>query len=134
MPTTVGRLAGTRVLVVEDEPDGRELLEAVLASAGAEVATAASAAEGLDVLGRFRPHVLVSDIGMPDEDGYAFIQRVKALPGSAGAIPSIALTAFTRAQDKTKALAMGFTTHIGKPVNPDDLVAAVANLAALVAK
>jgi PAS domain S-box-containing protein len=126
------RLSGTRVLVVEDERDGRELLEAVLTSAGAEVATAASAAEGLDLLQRFRPHVLVSDIGMPEEDGYSLIQRVKALPGSAASIPSIALTAFTRAQDKTKALAMGFTTHVSKPVNPDDLVITVANLAMLV--
>jgi PAS domain S-box-containing protein len=128
------RLSGTRVLVVEDEADGRELLEAVLTSAGAEVATAANAAQGLDLLQRFRPHVLVSDIGMPEEDGYSLIQRVKALPGSAASIPSIALTAFTRAQDKTKALAMGFTTHVSKPVNPDDLVITVANLAMLVPK
>jgi CheY-like chemotaxis protein len=132
--TPVARLAGTRVLVVEDESDGRELLEAVLSSAGADVRTAASATEGLDLLQRFRPHVLVSDIGMPEEDGYSFIVRVKALPGSVGAIPSIALTAFTRTQDKAKALAMGFTTHVGKPVNPDELVATVANLAALMPK
>jgi PAS domain S-box-containing protein len=126
------RLSGTRVLVVDDERDARELLETVLTSAGAQVESASSAAEGLSVLERFRPHVLVSDIGMPEEDGYSLIQRVKALPGSIGAIPSIALTAYTRAQDKTRALALGFTTHIGKPVDPDDLVAAVANLARLI--
>jgi PAS domain S-box-containing protein len=138
-PSTVvsgsrARLTGTRVLVVDDEPDARELLEAVLVSAGAAVETAASAAQGLAALPRFQPHVLVSDVGMPEEDGYAFIQRVKGLPGTVGTIPSIALTAYTRAQDKSKALAMGFTTHIGKPVNPDDLIAAVANLAALASR
>jgi PAS domain S-box-containing protein len=119
-------LAGLRVLVVDDDDDARDLLEDVLVAAGAVVEKADSAARGLEKICAFRPQVLVSDIGMPGEDGYAFVQRVRAVDG---AIPSIALTAYTRSEDRTKALAAGFTTHIGKPVNPDDLVAAVANLA-----
>jgi PAS domain S-box-containing protein len=126
-----GELAGTRVLVVDDEPDARELLEVVLSQAGATVETAHSAADGLIQLQRFRPHVLVSDIGMPAEDGYSFMQRVKALKAdSGGATPAIALTAYTRGQDRVKALAMGFTTHLAKPVKPHDLIAAVSTLAA----
>jgi CheY-like chemotaxis protein len=96
------------------------------------VETAESAASGLEAVRRVRPDVLVSDIAMPGEDGYALIRRMRALrPGEGGGIPSIALTAYTRTEDRTRALAAGFTTHVGKPVNPQDLVAAVANLAAL---
>lgn len=123
-------LAGLRLLVVDDEPDARELLQTVLEVAGGSVRTAASAAEGFDLLAGFRPHVLVSDIGMPDEDGYTFMRRVRMLDAAAGGgVPSVALTAYTRGEDRTKALAVGFTTHITKPVNPEDLVATVANLA-----
>ena len=127
-----GALAGRRVLVVDDEQDARELIMAVLEDAGAIVQTAHSVAAALVEVERFRPDVIVSDIGMPDEDGYSLIRKVKALEPSGGGVPSIALTAYTRAEDRTRALAMGFTTHIGKPVNPDDLVAAVANLAAFI--
>jgi CheY-like chemotaxis protein len=117
-------------LVVDDDPDACDLLASVLEDAGATVATAPSAREGFDLLQRFRPDVLVSDIGMPDEDGYSLIGRVRASTEEiGGAIPSIALTAYTRNEDRLKALAAGFTTHIGKPVNPDDLVAVVAGLA-----
>src|SRR5207249_11700714 len=95
------------------------------------VETAASALAGFDAVRAFRPHVLISDIGMPDEDGYSFMRRVHAMAATSGdSIPSIALTAYTRSEDRTKALAAGFTTHVGTPVNPVDLVAAVANLAA----
>ncbi|HEY6562550.1 MAG TPA: PAS domain S-box protein [Polyangiaceae bacterium] len=125
-----GALQDVRVLVVDDDADARELLTFVLQGVGAVVEASASAAEGFAALRRFRPQVLVSDIGMPDEDGYAFARRVQRLaPEEGGGIPTIALTAYTRSEDRTKALAAGFTTHIGKPVNPDDLVAAVANLA-----
>ncbi len=122
---------GLRVLVVDDEEDARDLLHMLLSQAGASVETAASAALGLEAVERFRPHVLVSDIGMPDEDGLSFIRRIRAATSNL-ALPSIALTAYTRSEDKTRALAAGFTTHIGKPVDPDDLIAAVANLAALI--
>ncbi|HZU83242.1 MAG TPA: PAS domain S-box protein [Polyangiaceae bacterium] len=130
VPATLG---GLRVLVVDDDPDARELLHDLLVSAGARVETAESAAAGLEAVRRFRPDVLVSDIGMPVEDGYTFVRHVRALDRSeGGAIPSIALTAYTRGEDRTKALAAGFTTHVAKPVNPHDLVSAVANLGALV--
>ncbi|HYO97171.1 MAG TPA: response regulator, partial [Polyangiaceae bacterium] len=89
--------------------------------------TAASAAGGYGAVQSFKPDILVSDIGMPGEDGYSFMQRVRA-DETSRAMPSIALTAYTRGEDKTKALAAGFTTHIAKPVNPHDLIAAVANL------
>ena len=96
-------------------------------------ASASSAAEWLALLSRLRPHVLISDIGMPEEDGFSFIQRVHALPHAAGGgVPSIALTAYTRDEDKARALALGFTTHMSKPVKAAELIAAVANLAALV--
>ncbi|HMJ10755.1 MAG TPA: PAS domain S-box protein, partial [Polyangiaceae bacterium] len=123
-------LRGVRVLVVDDDDDARDLLTMVLEKVDATVVNAASAAAGFAALQRFRPHVLVSDIAMPEEDGYSFAQRVRALDSSAGGgIPSIALTAYTRTEDRARALAAGFTTHIGKPVDPDELVASVANLA-----
>jgi PAS domain S-box-containing protein len=124
-------LAGLRVLVVEDEPDARELVSATLESAGAVVRSAASASEGFEVLQAFEPQVLISDIGMPGEDGYSLMRRVRSLDaGQGGLLPAIALTAYTRPEDRTKALAAGFTTHIGKPVDPHALVAAVCSLAA----
>lgn len=125
-------LTGLRFVVVDDDPDARQLLETVIEQAGGTVATAASASEAFGLLAEHRPHVLVSDIGMPDEDGYSFMRRVRALdPASGGGIPSVALSAYTRNEDKAKALAAGFTTHIGKPVDPTDLLAVVANLARL---
>ena len=124
-------LSDARVLVVDDDADGLSLFETVLTAAGATVETASSAAAGFMAIQHFRPQVLVSDIGMPDEDGYSFITRVKALdPTAGGGIPSIALSAYTRREDVTKALALGFTMHMGKPVNPNDLVTAVARLVA----
>jgi len=126
-------LDGVRVLVVDDEEDARDLLAAVLTDAGATVESVRSAQTGLDALARFRPDVLVSDIGMPEEDGYSFIERIRALPPEeGGAIPSLALTAYTREEDRSRALRAGFTTHLGKPASPDALTAAVANLAAVV--
>jgi PAS domain S-box-containing protein len=125
-------LSGYRVLVVDDECDARDLVGTLLREAGAAVETAASAAEGFDRLTTFRPHVLVSDVGMPDEDGHAFMRRIRALdPAHGGSVPSIALTAYTRGEDRAKALAVGFTTHIGKPVNSDALLGAISKLARL---
>jgi PAS domain S-box-containing protein len=131
-PLVANLLAGLRVLVVEDDPDARELVNATLTSVGAVVSSAASASEGFEVLLTFKPQLLVSDIAMPGEDGYSLMRRVRALEAGQGSLPSIALTAYTRPEDRTKALAAGFTTHIGKPVDPSDLVAAVSNLAALI--
>jgi CheY-like chemotaxis protein len=125
-----GALTGLRVLVVEDDTDIRELLIAVLADAGAVVESAESAASGLDALRYFHPQLLVSDIGMPEEDGYSFIRRVRALGADDGGdIPSIALTAFTSDTDREKALGAGFTIHLSKPIDPIDLICALKNLA-----
>jgi signal transduction histidine kinase/ActR/RegA family two-component response regulator len=125
-------LAGLKVVVVDDDADARELLLDVLSGAGATVELADSAAQAAIAVQRFRPHVLVSDIGMPGEDGYSLMKRLSTLSvADGGGIPSVALTAYSRAEDRTKALAAGFTTHISKPVNPDDLIAAIANVAAL---
>lgn len=123
-------LSGVRVLIVDDEPDARDLVATVLSEAGALVHVAGSAAEGFSAFKRFRPEVLVSDIGMPGADGYALMERIRALTSAEGGrIASLALTAFAREEDRTQAIRSGFTTHVGKPVNPDALTAAVANLA-----
>lgn len=128
-------ITGLRVLLVEDDPDARDLLASILSDAGAEVESVASVAAALQAFPRFRPQLLVSDIGLPEEDGYSLIRRVRALtPGQGGALPSVALTAYTRPEDRSKALAAGFTTHIGKPVDPADLLAALGNLAPHVAR
>jgi CheY-like chemotaxis protein len=122
-------LDGVRILLLEDEPDARELLSLVLEQAGGEVQATASASEAFQALGRFKPHVLISDIGMPEEDGYTFISRVRALDArEGGACPAIALTAYTRTEDRKKALAAGFTVHLEKPLRSAALVSVVANL------
>jgi PAS domain S-box-containing protein len=124
-------LSGVRVLVVDDEADARDLIATVLMEAGAEVETASSAAEGFELFKRFRPDVLVSDIGMPDEDGFSFIRRIRALSlNERSRIPALALTAFARESDRSQALRSGFTAHVGKPVEPEVLTSAVSNLAA----
>ena len=123
-------LRGVRILVVDDDPSSRELLVALFSGAGAHVRVAGSVHETIGVLQTFRPEVLVSDIGMPGEDGYALIRWIRGLePELGGAIPSLALTAFARSEDRTKALATGFTAHMGKPAEPGSLIAAVADLA-----
>jgi PAS domain S-box-containing protein len=129
-PSNAQLLAGIRVLVVDDEPDARDLVATVLGEAGALVQVAGSASEGFAAVKRFRPEVLVSDIGMPGEDGYSLMERIRALTSEEGGrVASLALTAFAREEDRLRALRSGFTTHVGKPVNPDALTAAVANLA-----
>lgn len=125
----VGRLRGLRVLLVEDDEDARELIGAILVQAGAQVHSEGSAADVLQALEVFRPQLLVSDIAMPCEDGYSLIRRIRALDSVEGQVPSIALTAFTRAEDRTRALSAGFTEHVGKPVDPVQLVATLAHLA-----
>jgi len=122
-------LEGLQVLVVDDEPDARELLAVMLESRKAQVVTAASAREGLEKLELCRPHVVISDIGMPGEDGYSFIRRLRALsPERGGQTPAIALTAFARMEDRTRALLAGFQMHVPKPIEPVELVRVLASL------
>ncbi len=123
-------LQGVKVLVVDDEPDARDLIGRLLEDRGAEVLRASSAEEALDVLIGFGPSVIVSDIGMPNVDGYDLIRRVRARPmAEGGAIPAIALTAFARSQDRTRSLLAGYQLHVAKPVEPAELLASVATLA-----
>ena len=124
------RLDGVRVLIVEDEPDARHLLAAVLQKRGAHVFLASSAAEALDMLQRERPDVLLSDIALEDEDGYSLIRKVRSLPQDRGGrIPAAALTGYGRLEDRMRALSAGFQLHAAKPVEPAELVAVVASLA-----
>jgi len=126
----VPTLLGTRVLVVDDDADARELLRSILAQSGASVRTASSAAEALKQLEDRQPDVLVSDIGMPGEDGYALIRQVRALSKEQGGhVPALALTAFARSDDRRRAIGAGFHMHLAKPVEPDELVTVVASLA-----
>jgi CheY-like chemotaxis protein len=119
-----------RVLIVDDEADSRELLRIVLEECGSEVKTAGSADEALDALKTERYDVLVSDIGMPERDGYFLIKQVRALPAEKGGrIPAVALTAYARIEDRVKALTSGFQVHVAKPVEPVEIVAVVASLA-----
>lgn len=128
-------LDGLRLLVVDDEEDTRTLLKMVLEKCGASVTTVSSAREAIAALKRTRPHVLISDLGMPEEDGYALIKKVRALPEEEGGkTPSAALTAYARVEDRMKVLRSGFQIHIPKPVEPAELVAVVANLAGRILK
>lgn len=123
-------LSGLRVLVVDDEVDARMLLTAMLERCGAEVMAGDSAAEGLEVLERWRPDVLVADIGMPVEDGYALIRHVRALPkDKGGQTPALALTAYARTEDRVRALSEGYQLHLAKPVDRVELATVVASLA-----
>ncbi|WP_158265937.1 CHASE domain-containing protein [Chroococcidiopsis sp. CCALA 051] len=123
-------LKGLRIVVVDDEADARDLLNTVLTQYGAKVVTRETARETIEAIAQFQPHVLVSDIGMPEEDGYALIHRLRQLPPEQGGqIPAIALTAYARTEDRDRALAAGFQQHIAKPVNPDKLAAVVSELA-----
>jgi len=128
-------LHGLRILVVDDEPDARALARRVLEERGAHVVTVASALEALTIVdGELAPSVVVSDIGMPDEDGYDLIRKVRALPGRAGRIPAIALTALARTEDRQRALLEGYQTHVSKPVDPAELVSVIASVTALSAR
>lgn len=122
-------LDGLLILVVDDEEDTRQLLVQSLTFYGATVITAKSVEEGLSALQEKNPDVLVSDIGMPDEDGYTFIKKIRALENEHHKnIIAVALTAFTRAQDRMRALASGYQNHVGKPVELDELATVIASL------
>ena len=122
-------LSGIKVLVVDDDADARELVRRVLIACDAEVIVASTAVEALALIERERPQVLVSDIGMPEVDGYDLLKQVRALGyARGGKIPAIALTAFARSEDRTRALRAGFLAHVSKPVEPSELVATVASV------
>jgi PAS domain S-box-containing protein len=124
-------LEGRRVIAVDDEEDARNLLKVILEEQGALVTTAASAGDAMRALEREKPDLIVSDISMPDEDGYAFIRKVRARGVEhGGEIPAIALTAFARPEDQAAALAAGFQIHLSKPIDPARLVSSVARMLA----
>ena len=122
-------LTGVRVLVVDDEPDAREMMACALANCGTTVLTAGSSQEALDALSHANVDVLLADIGMPNEDGYALIRKVRSLPSARSAsIPAAAVTAYAREDQRQQALAAGFQLHLAKPVDPPQLARAVAAL------
>ncbi|MDB4929042.1 MAG: rpfC, partial [Myxococcaceae bacterium] len=128
-PRPLPALDGVHVVVVDDHEDIREWLRALLEEVGARVRVAGSAAEALRLVEAEHPAMLVADIGLPGEDGYALVEKLRALPsGMGGAIPAVALTAYTRGTDRDRALQAGFTCHIAKPVDPVELVSVVARL------
>jgi PAS domain S-box-containing protein len=128
-------LAGLRVLVVDDEPDTLDFIITVLEGRGAEVTMASTAAEAFRMMREVKPDVLVSDIGMPNEDGYALIREVRRLEDAEGGrTPAVALTAYAREADRREAIRAGFQTHMTKPVDPSELAEVIASLAGRVGR
>jgi len=122
-------LAGRKILVIDDEADARELINRILIYCKASVITAATATEGLELLKREKPDVIISDVSMPDKDGYQFIHEVRQLsPENGGRIPAVALTAFARAEDTAKAISSGYQKHLCKPVDSYELIRAIHHL------
>ena len=122
-------LSGKKVLVIDDEADARELISRILTYCKASVITAATAREGLELLKREKPDVIISDVSMPDQDGYEFISEVRQLsPENGGSTPAVALTAFARADDMAKAISAGYQKHLCKPVDSHELITAINQL------
>jgi CheY-like chemotaxis protein len=120
-------LRGLKVLIVDDEPDARDLLNRLLTDCDANVTMASSAAEAFESIRSHRPDVLVSDIGMSEMDGFELVKKIRALsPETGGKIPAVALTAFARSEDRARALLAGYSAHVAKPVDPTELVATLA--------
>jgi len=114
---------------VEDDPETLDMIKFIFDERGAEVITAVSASEALETLERFRPDALISDIAMPDQDGYDLIRRVRSRNlERGGEIPAVAVTAYASAEDRVRALAAGFQMHVAKPIDPEELIAKVASL------
>jgi CheY-like chemotaxis protein len=129
-----------RVIVVDDEPDARDVISRVLSRAGATAMAVGSVRDALDAVSRERPDVIVSDIAMPDQDGYDLVRQVKEMfssnggsggggSGGGGAIPALALTAYAREEDRLRCLGAGFQAHLAKPVDPGELLKVVSHLA-----
>ena len=126
----VARLDGVHVLVVDDDPDTLMLVAEVLRTSGAEVDVASSAREALTNVEKLKPDVVVSDVSMPDMDGYALIRKLRELPADrGGGTPALALTAFARSEDAQRAFSAGFQLHAPKPIDPATLTTLVASLA-----
>ncbi len=122
-------LSGINVLLVEDDGDARSLIQMVLELRGAKVTSAASAAEALKAFQIKIPDVLVSDIAMPDEDGYSLLRKVRSLPHERGGqTPAIALTGYASARDKADTFAAGYQAHLAKPLEPADLISAIESV------
>jgi PAS domain S-box-containing protein len=122
-------LRGLRVLAIDDEADVREMLKTLFEEYGADILTVSSAREGLESMAGWKPHVLISDIGMPDEDGYAFIRKVRSLPSDQGAdTPAIALTGYVRVEERMRALEAGFQMFVAKPVETNELISLIGDL------
>ena len=123
-------LEGVSVLVVDDEPDARELVKRILGGCKADVITTGSASEAIRAFKAKRPHVILSDIGMPEQDGYEFMRMLRSLSvEDGGQTPAAALTAYARPQDRRQALMAGYQSHVVKPADPAELVTVVASLA-----
>jgi len=126
-PRAPSRLEGVRVLVVEDDPDAREVVTTLLSRYGAKVRPAASVREAVEKVVQAKPDVVVADIAMPGEDGYALVRRLRAMEREYGGhVPVIAVTALASAEDRKRAMSEGFDEHLTKPVDPADLLDAVA--------
>ena len=120
------QLLEMNILIVDDDADSQELLALILAETGANVTRAASASEALALLNQSQPNLIISDIAMPDTDGYSLIQKIRAMPSKIiSQIPAIALTAYDADEDRDKALALGFQEFITKPIDPDKLLSKV---------
>jgi CheY-like chemotaxis protein len=122
-------LAGISVMIVDDERDTRELLKMIIEQFGAHIRAFASSAEAIETLKQWKPDVIISDIEMPGEDGYAFIRKVRSLEAEAGAhTPAVALTAYARTEDRLRALSAGYQMHVAKPVEPAELAVVISSL------
>src|ERR1044072_7928959 len=119
------QLQGVKVLVVDDEPDSRDLLMAIFSRCGSEVRCSESAAHAMQEFESWNPELLVSDIGMPNEDGYSLIRRVRELKSDSAQIPAVALTAYATDEDRSQALSAGFHIHVAKPIEPESFVTSV---------
>jgi CheY-like chemotaxis protein len=128
-PGSSSRLKGVKVLVTDDEASARGLMSQVLVSEGADVMTASSAKEAVAICTRWRPAVLVLDIGMPGEDGYALLRNLRGKGSAPCGAPAIAVTGYARDEDRERALSAGFEAHVTKPYDIEELVKLIGSLA-----